>query len=104
MVSAAFELAKRIGLNTLRTGAFLDCGPAAAQSGPWFQRWDPARGAPIYNDSPDGLERRYPYPRFQRSAHDRVAPLPRNLRATVDLLAGDGGAELLAREPNQFET
>ncbi|MCU1326195.1 MAG: cellulose-binding, family [Bryobacterales bacterium] len=57
MVTAAFELARRIGLNTLRTGAFLDCGPAATQMGRWFQRWDPAKRAPAYNDGPAGLER-----------------------------------------------
>lgn len=57
MVVAVFELARNMGLNTLRTGAFLDCGPAALQTGPWFHSWDAAKSAPAYNDGPTGLER-----------------------------------------------
>lgn len=61
---AVFRLASRMGLNTLRTWAFLDCGAAApgeapvnAKNGVFFQYWNEALGRPDYNDGPDGLQR-----------------------------------------------
>lgn len=64
MVESVFDLAARMGLNTLRTWAFLDCGsapagvtPGNAKAGVWFQSWDSTAGKPLINDGPDGLER-----------------------------------------------
>jgi mannan endo-1,4-beta-mannosidase len=64
MVRRVFDLAAQMGLNTLRTGAFLDCGPAApgavppgAKDGVYFQYLDSTTGRPAFNDGPDGLER-----------------------------------------------
>ncbi len=64
MVEPVFALAAQMGLNTLRTWAFLDCGAAApgavppgASQGAWFQYWNSSTGKPDYNDGPDGFER-----------------------------------------------
>ncbi len=64
MVSSIFDLALQLGLNTLRTWAFLDCGaaasgtvPANAKDGIFFQYLNSTTGSPAYNDGPDGLER-----------------------------------------------
>ena len=64
MVAGVFDLAGRMGLNTLRTWAFLDCAeaapgavPANAQNGVFFQYLDSSTGQPAFHDGPDGLER-----------------------------------------------
>lgn len=63
-VEAVLDLAQEMGLNTLRTWAFLDCGAAApgatpenAQNGVFFHYWNPALGMPAFHDGPHGLER-----------------------------------------------
>jgi mannan endo-1,4-beta-mannosidase len=64
MVQSALELATQMGLNTLRTWAFLDCGagttgivPANAKDGTYFQYQNSTTGQPDFNDGPNGLER-----------------------------------------------
>ncbi|HVW84793.1 MAG TPA: hypothetical protein VHB50_08925, partial [Bryobacteraceae bacterium] len=64
MVRPVFELASQMGLNALRTWAFLDCGaavpgatPANAKDGVYFQYLNTATGKPDFNDGPNGLER-----------------------------------------------
>jgi mannan endo-1,4-beta-mannosidase len=64
MVLPVFELATQMGLNTLRTWAFLDCGPAApgavppnAKDGVFFHYQNATTGKPDFNDGVDGLER-----------------------------------------------
>jgi mannan endo-1,4-beta-mannosidase len=64
MVEPVLELAAQMGLNTLRTWAFLDCGtaaagnaPANAKDGVFFHYQNSATGEPDFNDGPDGLER-----------------------------------------------
>jgi mannan endo-1,4-beta-mannosidase len=64
MVEPVFELAAQMGLNTLRTWAFLDCGtasagnaPANAKDGVFFHYKNTATGQPDFNDGPNGLER-----------------------------------------------
>ena len=61
---AVFKLAEQLGLNVLRTWAFLDCEPAQsgstpanAKDGVFFHYWDAAAGRPAFNDGPNGLER-----------------------------------------------
>ena len=61
---AVFKLAEQLGLNVLRTWAFLDCEPAQsgstpanAKDGVFFHYWDSAAGRPAFNDGPNGLER-----------------------------------------------
>ena len=55
MVQPVFDLARQMGLNTLRTWAFLDC--LAPANGVCFHYLNVATGAPDFNDGPDGLER-----------------------------------------------
>ncbi|MBV9500977.1 MAG: cellulase family glycosylhydrolase [Acidobacteriaceae bacterium] len=64
MVESVFELATQMGLNVLRTWAFVDCGeansgltPANAKNGVFFHYWDSDAGKPAFNDGPNGLER-----------------------------------------------
>jgi mannan endo-1,4-beta-mannosidase len=64
MVLSVFELAAGMGLNTLRTWAFLDCGiaapgtmPASAQDGAYFQWQNSTTGKPEVNDGANGLQR-----------------------------------------------
>ncbi len=64
MVTPVFELAAQMGLNTIRTWAFLDCTatvsgsvPANAKDGVFFQYLNSNTGLPAFNDGPDGLER-----------------------------------------------
>jgi len=64
MVKPVFDLAFQMGLNVLRTWAFLDCGiaepnstPANAKDGVFFHYWNTAAGRPDFNDGPNGLER-----------------------------------------------
>ena len=64
MVEAVFDLAVQMGLNVLRTWAFLDCGaaesgsiPANAKDGVFFHYWDSDTHRPAFNDGPNGLER-----------------------------------------------
>ena len=64
MVVPVIDLAVQMGLNTLRTWAFLDCGvaapgavPANAKDGVFFQYLNSATGRPACNDGPNGLER-----------------------------------------------
>lgn len=64
MVEAVFALAARMGLNVLRTWAFVDCGaagpgstPVEAKSGVFFHYWNTASAKPDFNDGPNGLER-----------------------------------------------
>jgi mannan endo-1,4-beta-mannosidase len=64
MVLPVLQLSAQMGLNTLRTWAFLDCGaavsgsaPANAKAGVYFQYLNSASGKPDFNDGPDGLER-----------------------------------------------
>jgi mannan endo-1,4-beta-mannosidase len=54
MVRSVFDVAAGMGLNTLRTWAFLDCG---TKDDVCFQWLNPATGKPEVNDGPDGLER-----------------------------------------------
>ncbi|MDQ6665930.1 MAG: cellulase family glycosylhydrolase [Acidobacteriota bacterium] len=53
MADAVLDRAAAMQLQVIRTWGFLDCGTA----GVCYQYWDPAKGAPAYNDGPDGLER-----------------------------------------------
>ncbi len=64
MVESVFELATQMGLNVLRTWAFLDCGPAKpglipanANDSVFFHYWDSDTRRPAFNDGPNGLER-----------------------------------------------
>jgi mannan endo-1,4-beta-mannosidase len=64
MVEPVFDLAVQMGLNALRTWAFLDCGvaapgavPANAKDGVFFQYMNSTTAVPGFNDGPDGLER-----------------------------------------------
>ena len=64
MVLPVFELAAGMNLNTMRTWAFLDCGPASggntpanAKNGVYFQYWNSDTNQPAFNDGPNGLER-----------------------------------------------
>jgi mannan endo-1,4-beta-mannosidase len=64
MVQSVFELAAGMGLNTLRTWAFLECGvaapgtvPADAKEGVCFQWQNATTGKPEVNDGATGLER-----------------------------------------------
>jgi mannan endo-1,4-beta-mannosidase len=64
MVEPVFDLAVQMGLNALRTWAFLDCAvaasggiPANAKDGVFFQYLNSTTGGPAFNDGPDGLER-----------------------------------------------
>jgi mannan endo-1,4-beta-mannosidase len=60
-------MALTMGLKVVRTWAFLDRGsldgsvpdvdPPGAKEGVYFHFWDPAQGAPAFNDGPDGLQR-----------------------------------------------
>ncbi len=66
-VLSVLDRAVAMGLQVIRTWAFLDRGsldgsvadvdPPSARAGVWFQCWDPAQGAPAYNDGADGLQR-----------------------------------------------
>jgi len=66
VVDAVLDAALAIGLKVIRTWAFLDMGsldgsvpsinPPGPKEGVYFQYWDPASGAPAYNDGPTGLE------------------------------------------------
>src|SRR5271157_2210870 len=63
MVEPVLELAAQMGLNALRTWAFVDCGaaapgvpPANAKSGVYFHYQNSTTGNPDYNDGPNGLE------------------------------------------------
>ena len=64
MVGPVFDLAAQMGLNVLRTWAFVDCGaaepgsmPANAKDGVFFHYWNSTTGRPDFNDGPKGLER-----------------------------------------------
>jgi mannan endo-1,4-beta-mannosidase len=64
MVMPVLDLAVQMGLNTIRTWAFLDCAsavsgsvPPNAKDGVFFQYLDSTTGSPAYNDGPNGLER-----------------------------------------------
>ncbi len=67
MINSVLDAALAMGLKVVRTWAFLDRGsldgsvpdvdPPGAKEGVYFQYWDPARGAPAYNDGADGLQR-----------------------------------------------
>src|SRR5450432_1663653 len=64
MVLPVFELAAKMGLNTLRTWAFLDCGlaspgstPSNAKNGVYFHYKNSATNELEFNDGPNGLER-----------------------------------------------
>jgi mannan endo-1,4-beta-mannosidase len=64
MVEPVLELSAQMGLNALRTWAFLDCGPALpgskppnAKDGVYFHYLNSTTGKPDFNDGPDGLER-----------------------------------------------
>jgi mannan endo-1,4-beta-mannosidase len=67
MVDAVLEAAAAMELGVVRTWGFLDRGALDGsvpnvdgeghKEGVYFQYWDPASGAPRYNDGPDGLER-----------------------------------------------
>ena len=54
MVAAVFDAAARMGLNTLRTWAFLERGPKYNDT--YFQYLDPATKQPAYNDGENGLQ------------------------------------------------
>src|ERR1700733_9705372 len=61
MVTPVLELAAQMGLNTVRTWAFLDCAaatsgsvPANAKDGVFFQYLNSNTGLPAFNDGPDG--------------------------------------------------
>ena len=63
MVGPVLDLAAQMGLNALRTWAFLDCGsaspgtvPANAKGGAYFHYQNSATGNPDFNDGSDGLE------------------------------------------------
>jgi mannan endo-1,4-beta-mannosidase len=64
MVEPVLDLALQMGLNALRTWAFLDCGaatpgsaPVNAKGGVYFQYQNSITGKVEFNDGPDGLER-----------------------------------------------
>jgi mannan endo-1,4-beta-mannosidase len=65
MVDDVLDAAAAQGFRVLRMWGSLDIGdpsvPATSIRGPsdgvYFQYWDPAAGAPAYNDGPDGLQR-----------------------------------------------
>ncbi|MBV8550144.1 MAG: cellulase family glycosylhydrolase [Acidobacteriaceae bacterium] len=64
MVVPVFDLAAQLGLNVLRTWAFLDCDaagsgsiPSNAKDGVFFHYWDSAADSVAFNDGPNGLER-----------------------------------------------
>jgi mannan endo-1,4-beta-mannosidase len=67
MINSVLDAALAIGLKAVRTWAFLDRGsldgsvpdvdPPGDKEGVFFHYWDPARGAPAFNDGPDGLQR-----------------------------------------------
>jgi mannan endo-1,4-beta-mannosidase len=64
MVLPVFELATKLGLNAIRTWAFLDCGPAVpgvapahAKDGVFFHYLNATTGKPDFNDGANGLER-----------------------------------------------
>ena len=67
MINSVLDMALAMGLKVVRTWAFLDRGsldgsvpdvdPPGAKEGVYFQYWDPARGAPAFNDGPNGLLR-----------------------------------------------
>lgn len=67
MINSVLDLALAMGLKVIRTWAFLDRGsldgtvpdvdPPGDKDGVYFQYWDPARGAPVFNDGPNGLQR-----------------------------------------------
>ncbi len=64
MVESVFDLAMQMGLNVLRTWAFVDCGsaktgliPSNAKDGVFFHYWDSDTGQPAFNEGPTGLER-----------------------------------------------
>lgn len=67
VVDAVLEAAAALELGVVRTWGFLDRGSLDGsvpdvdgeghKEGVYFQYWDPAAGAPRYNDGPDGLER-----------------------------------------------
>ena len=52
---SALELARGMGLNTIRAWAFLDASDAGKSV--WFQTWSDSLGRPVLNEGPDGLER-----------------------------------------------
>jgi mannan endo-1,4-beta-mannosidase len=52
---SVLELARGMGLNTIRSWGFLDA-PDAGRS-VWFQTWNDTLGRPVLNEGPDGLER-----------------------------------------------
>ncbi|MGI8988448.1 MAG: glycoside hydrolase 5 family protein [Bryobacteraceae bacterium] len=58
MADAVLDRAAAMQLPVIRTWGFLDCGALdGLPTGVCYQYWDPAKGAPAYNDGPDGLER-----------------------------------------------
>lgn len=68
MVDDIFASAARLNLEVIRTWGFIDRGSLdgsvrsvssseGTQDGVYFQYWDSERGAPAYNDGPDGLQR-----------------------------------------------
>jgi len=67
MINSVLDRALAMGLKVIRAWAFLDRGsldgsvpdvdPPGAKEGVYFQYWDPARGAPAFNDGPTGLHR-----------------------------------------------
>jgi mannan endo-1,4-beta-mannosidase len=63
MVESVLEMAAQMGLNALRTWAFVDCGagvpgvaPANAKGAVYFHYQNSNTGDPDYNDGADGLE------------------------------------------------
>ncbi|MDQ6708562.1 MAG: cellulase family glycosylhydrolase, partial [Acidobacteriota bacterium] len=59
MADAVLDRAAAMQLQVIRTWAFLDCGTLdqIPQGSTCYQYWDAEKGAPAYNDGPDGLER-----------------------------------------------
>ncbi len=66
MVDSVLDAAQAMGLGVVRTWGFLDMGsldgtmpsidPPGPKEGVYFQNWDPAESAPVFNDGATGLE------------------------------------------------
>jgi len=86
MTDDVFADAKAAGFTVLRTWGWLDIGNADGSNsvhgkvnGVYFQYWDPAAGAPAYNDGADGLERLdYVLYRARQSGIKLVIPFTNN--------------------------
>jgi uncharacterized protein (TIGR03437 family) len=67
MINSVLDMALAMGLKVVRSWASVDRGsldgsvpdvdPPGAKEGVYFHYWDPSRGAPAFNDGPDGLQR-----------------------------------------------